>query len=212
MKKYVVALMAVGLLTTAANGAMLNLSFPGGLTEWTLATSESVEVEVWFQMNTGDSLAGVGFRNDSAPGLDQIGATPVQTAWTNSSTPGILGTPQQFVGFGGTPYNGPDTGVLLGSVTIHQIQGTGPIDYDITIDLDNPVSVQNAAGGGYTLVAPGAYTGYAGYYGIGTGSPGYVDGFGGVAPANPLILHHIPEPGSLALLALGGIAMLRRRR
>ena len=212
MKKFVVALMAVGLLTTVANGASLSLSFPGGLTEWTLATSETVEVEVWFQMNAGDSLAGVGFRLDSAPGLDQIGSTPVQAGWSSSSTPGILGTPQQFVGFGGTPYNGPDTGMLLGTVEIHQIQGTGPIDYDITIDVDNPINVQNAAGASYTRVAPGMYTGYANYYAIGTGSPGYVDGFGGVAQPNPLILHHIPEPGSLALLALGGIAIVRRRR
>jgi len=37
-------------------------------------------------------------------------------------------------------------------------------------------------------------------------------GFHGYESLNPLIIHNVPEPSALALLALGGLAMLRRRK
>jgi hypothetical protein len=43
----------------------------------------------------------------------------------------------------------------------------------------------------------------------GDGSPGFA--FHGYETLNPLIIHNVPEPSALALLALGGLAMLRRR-
>ena len=38
------------------------------------------------------------------------------------------------------------------------------------------------------------------------------DGRGGQAPYDRLFLVHVPEPAGLALLGLGGVAPLRRRR
>jgi hypothetical protein len=49
--------------------------------------------------------------------------------------------------------------------------------------------------------------------GIGDGTPGEVDGTNGYLAVLPVAAGLIvPEPGSLAIISLGGLAMLRRRR
>jgi hypothetical protein len=224
MKKFVVTVLVVGMAATAADAATLRMNFPGGATEWTLAPSETVEVEIWIDLLAGDNFIGGFYSNEDAPGLLQQS--------TSAPLPGWAADP-----FGDGKILGPTTGqqVNVGDATplVQEITGPGsylwaiqvihqeadpppPVDYDVAFAHDsvNLFFYQNASNPSvnFTYWDPSG-SGYAGYYSYGTGSP-YVAGTKQHAgqPANPLILHCVPEPGSLALLVLGGLSLLRRRR
>ena len=209
MKKMLMVL-GVGILASTASAAHLDLVFADGSTEVTLAPSETVEIDILFSMNAGDTLAGIGFVLDLGAGLDLMPEynSIYPEGWVNASN--------QFedvvnVSLSGPPIE-PGWGAdepKIGDIVLHQNDLLG--DYELVINFDYPVNVTKADASGYTLVAPGSYEAYVGYYGIGGGSPGYTDGFAGVAPRVPLIVHCVPEPGSLSLLALGGLALIRRR-
>ena len=221
MKKFVLMMAIVGLLAGSASAAQLWMSFPGSggdpaqaAMEYTLATSETVDIDVYFQMNAGDTLSTLAFANELATGLDMTASQTPLAGWQDTSSYGIVGQGATQVAWSSLPGShlvGPSASVLIGTYTIHQLAGTGNVDYDIAFNLQVPLLVWDVNAAAYTLLPTGnAYTTYAGYYHIGPGSPGYTTAFG-PDPREALVLHHIPEPGSLALLALGGLALLRRR-
>ena len=208
MRKFVLGILVVGMLAGTANAAHMDLVFADGSTEVTLAPSDTIEIDVLFSMNAGDTLAGITFALEVGAGLDLVGTSIYPPEWVNGSN--------QFehwvnVSLTGPPIE-PGWGAeepMIGDIVLHQNDITG--DYEIYIDFDYPVTVSKADASAYTLVAPGTYEGYVGYYGIGSGAPYYTDTFGGIHEAFPLIVHCVPEPGTLSLLALGGLALIRRR-
>jgi hypothetical protein len=224
MKK-VVALLVVGMLASTAGAAELYMTFPGGATEWTLAPSETVDIEIHMQLNADDTFSTLYFGNmpliepaEAPPGyigLEQTAVVSATEGWPATGADGPLGDGLTQWACAAQPGYVIDTpgDYLIGYQTIHQLPGFGPWDYELMFSFDPPIGVKKGDGSDFTLLCDtSSYAGYAGYYFIGLGSPGYVDGFGCTSPANPLILHHIPEPASLSLLVLGGLALLRRRR
>ena len=235
MKKVLLVMLVAGLAASTANAATLWMSFPGSggekanaVKEWTLATSETVEIEIYLDMLAGDNFTG-GFHSNEPVALgpprvpallDQTAvATPLAGWSAAASVGGLLGALGTQVNIADNSPLVPEivgpASVLWGTQTIHQVDPTlhgeekGNVDYEITFD-------HATVGLGY-LTAGGAAVSYvhnmgwaslySGYYTYGAGSPGGNK----IALRDPLILHHIPEPASLALLALGGIAALRRR-
>jgi hypothetical protein len=218
-----VALLVVGMLAGTAGAAELYMTFPGGATEWTLSYSEMVDIEIHMQLNAGDTLSELYFGNmplqkpaEAPPdyiGLAQVEVISAIEGWTAGGTMGPLGdgfTQWAVAATAGHVIDQPGD-YLLGYQRIHALPGFGAWDYELMFSLAPLVGVKRDDGSDFTLLCESsAYIGYAGYYFIGMGSPGYVDGFDCESPAHPLIAH-VPEPASPSLLVLGGLAVRRRR-
>jgi hypothetical protein len=101
----------------------------------------------------------------------------------------------------------------LGAGNLVRQNGTGSLLHDGT---NTPVLVSELAAAGLTVLDPGTYPAP-----IGSGAPKNGTGFNilvdGVYPDSAYTLENVsvtavPEPASLGLLSLGGLALLRRRR
>ena len=213
MKRFVLVVMTVGLFASTANAASIWMEWQGlgpAAREVTLLPSETAWIDVYVDLAPIDSMSTMAYANENAAGLQQTG-TLVNPAinWADGSVNGVLGplTGQQ-VAFAGPPNLVGGGVILLGSQEIHQLQ-LPPADWDVTFDHASTLFLDQA-GTGWTH-APNYAGAYANYYGYGAGSPGVTGAFG-TSVRDPLIVHCVPEPGSLALLALGGLAFLRRRR
>lgn len=229
MKKALLTLTAVGLMATAANAALIGAKWAGHDDQKNFGNGT---VEVWLQL-FDLPLAGGGtegtaglffeFATTNAPNLS-IGnfQTGLGGQWNAGGIPGDLstGSGTQFVV--STP-NAGDNLVNPGAYLMGTFDVTisGPLD-DSTkqIFLGAHITGNGVFDTAGTRMAwdsryatLGSSTGYGGYVAyMNWGNPGWGNTTMGQPTPNPLLITKTPEPTSLALVALGGFALLRRRR
>jgi hypothetical protein len=184
--------LAVGWAVGGAGAATLRMNFVGGVTEATLAASETVDVEIWADLIGGETLAGVQFSNGPATGLTQAAVVAVPANWSQAANNGPLGS-----GVTEVSLSANSEGVLAGAssqlLARQTIQATAdlagsPVEVTFVVDGLHP-ALTNESGGDYRLAAAGsADAGRAGYFSIGSGSPAYTVGEE-ASSAQPLIVH-----------------------
>lgn len=233
MKKTLLVLIVAGAMATTANAATLWMQFDDGPAdqgpypkdEITLFVSETAVLSIYFDLHHElDNLESVAFQMENALGLTSLSDFAVPAGWVSQSNHGYLaeGAGPNFYGAWFGPKIGPAAigSYLIAEVVIHQNEEFILTDYDIAFKHDPliaglPLITYETQGGGaaeYEFDPNKANGSYSGYYTYGQGSPGAKAGVGNKAPRDPLIVHCIPEPASLSLLVLGGIAALRRRQ
>ncbi len=204
------ALLAVGMLATSASASIVYMEFDDGATTIAASPSDMVTVHIFVDVfGPDDPLGAEEVAAFQATFLEELrlyqeSDEVFPTDWErDSSDPGPLDQLTQQINWARSPVGeivGPGIHEL-GTVTLH-------IADDAIFGESDPISlafwtefsfVRNPAGGQQTYNPSLAAQRYATYYDFGSGGD-----------ANPLLI--IPEPASFALLALGGIAALRRRR
>ena len=225
MKKVLASFMAVGLMAAAANAEVIGLRWadtPGVANHQGGGT-----VEVFLTMNGNaeyhGAVSGVifGYAGATAATVPDANlvvgnfTSPVPT-WEGGGIVGPMAGAQFAVG-GITPLAGPGEFVL----GTFDVSFTGPADNSIkaftALIPQNPAGLLNAAGSKMTWDGNASTTLYQ-YNAVSFegnfGNPGWGTKIanGHEPTANPLFITKIvPEPTSLALVALGGFALLRRR-
>jgi len=230
MKKVLGAMLAVALTAGAANAARLGI-------EWNPATSADAQnatvgvggvaqADIVVDLIAGDDSTSTAAFEFEMPtpgaGLALTGdiATAL-TGWGTTANAGPIGQLGSQVAAAATlpaqdSVSGPGRFVLATFDIAVNSEPAANTQFDIVMSTAGAGIVWlNASGGApgtydHRYAGPGASGGidYSGYYAYGIGSP-LVGGKSG-QPRNPLFLT-TPEPASLALLAIGGIALLRRR-
>lgn len=178
------------------------------------------------------STADQGAYPNYVEGLEAVAWGPGTDAmdWITPGGLGVVGSPTHSISLAAPTaaqvIDGPGS-FLLGVMTIHQNNiinadstyfnedGTDEFDFYPIMFGGNPAAIPNLSNGtGADYPFSPVYQAYSGYYTWGQGASAVSGkGPGGAynLPDNPLIVHCIPEPASLALLALGGLAIIRRR-
>jgi len=234
MKKVLISMLAVALVATAADATLIGLRWKD-----TAAQSNTVPfgtpavIQVYVQQMAGDpTTSGIGghinaWDNAAAtlattPGqVSQTAVTPVPAGWAIAVAATVNGPVNAPTTQFGVSDPNPSTAGLGGTYVMAEltVQHTALTTKDIYITLDWPSMTVLGAQGGiiYGDLSSGGKWNQAkanvksGYVAYGNwGSPGWSISAARNQAANGLILH-TPEPASLALLVLGGIAALRRR-
>jgi hypothetical protein len=227
------AVAMVAAFATAANASSLRLEFSGtNADDATNATipnpGESVTVNVFFNMTPNDAafqgLNTIAFNLTAVPedpafgvqgdkvedaGLFASGNATGVTGWLAGGADGNVGSLGHQFSVGallqadGVQVAGD---LLVGSFTVQgNALGAHTFYIQRNTNADSP-AVSNFNGGGYTWSATPS-DGY-GQYSIGNGYAGNGNGSGAIG----MNINVLPEPAALALLAMGGVAVLRRRR
>jgi len=224
MKKGIFSLVAVGLMASAASAATIGL-------QWVDNPSDANHdgpgtVQVILQLYNGDVVAGGNGDFVCATGFDcsnividnfQAGDA---TGWEASNT-GIgshIGAPD-FVGLNGGatfPLSDSVSGPATFIFAQFDVGFEGPADgtqkgFAVNFPGNPGGGIVNQQAQGYTWDTRynTSYSGYIAFDG-GYGNPGF--GGMGAEVESPLYITKVPEPTSLALIGLGGLALLRRRR
>lgn len=234
MKK-LLAVALVAAFATTASAAQLSLRFTGndtggGFTDNTAEVTSvggTVSVDIVYSLDATEAAGfGVGtvifnmttVPEDSAGGVQgdlvenaslvASAATPVAAGWQSLSVAGTVGGLANQVSLSGEPGNGIEAAgeFVLGSF---QISANALGTHEIYINRAASLLV---LGAGANAANFGAYANVPNSdnyneYNIGNGFAGRNNG----SQAAPMVLNVTPEPAALALLALGGIAVLRRR-
>lgn len=214
MKK-VLGILAVGLMATAANAATIGLTWAESAGQNLDAMQGTIQVNL--ALLGGESVSGVIF-DYSAPGSNL--AVTAQTAnkpgWAQNGTTGPLNG-RQFLAFANTAADnlvGPMAKSVVGTTVVSApLPADGSIANIFALIPQNAVAVADGSGAKMTWDARYNES-TAGYIAFGDfGNPGWGTKTtkGHQPTASPLQLTKVPEPTSLALIALGGFALLRRR-
>lgn len=221
MKKVLICALAVGLAATAADATILRLNFAGdGNAATVVAGGPAVNVEIWLDVmpyfTAASGVAGVGFEFETLPAIVQTGRT-ANLGGSLGGFDGPLGATAVYnIGWGGVAGPGPvaaTTSFLLGTLSVAAPLSTAPGVYELVIN-HNSVSVLDDTGGALGFDARAGYSDtYGSTLAYGNwGGPAWSAKNKGAQARNPLFLNvEVPEPTSLVLLALGGIAAIRRR-
>jgi len=214
MKKTLLSLLVVGLMATTVNAATLSMRFADGGTEvFDAAPSDMITINVWFTPDTtdiGQDLDNVLFKFTYAGDLEHLTvegwSAPAGWDLIGGAAPSVpLGDYiENYANYGaagdlaGLPIVIQDTvPILIFDVVLHVAAAR---ESDISIGFlqstDPPYPTISTGTNDWTKWPTTPPVLFPRYY--------YTD-------MTPLIIHNIPEPASLALLAMGGLLVLRRR-
>lgn len=224
MKKCLLSFLTVGLMATASNAAVLGLRWQAD--PLSQNSNGGGTVEVWVDAFAGDFITGLNFQfvGDN-PNLFISDIATTVPGWNPGGFAASLaaGSGAQFSSAAPLPqFNlNPqvNTSYILGTFNLGF---TGPADgtiKEIMITAANESTGVGLLGAGAArLTWDSRYAAtFSGYAAFGDwGNPGWSKivknaGEVGQLTPNPLLITKVPEPSSLALIALGGFALLRRR-
>jgi hypothetical protein len=220
MKKGIACILAVGLMATAANAATIGLQWASGDPQNNTSGGGTVNIVMDFVQ--GDpAISGIimSFAND-LPNIELVGSSTNVGTFNDTSFPAPLGPTFGAQYVVSSPAATDDfvpagqTGFVIGTF---DVAINGPLDGSVKEIAGTLASAPNGVySGAQPMTWDARYnTAYSGYIAWGDyGNPGWgtKTAKGHQPTPNPLLITKVPEPTSLALVALGGFAMLRRRR